>query len=974
MIRLVNILLFILLSFNTNGQEIKSKEQILLDSIGQIHYDKASLVFSRDIDSGFIFIDSALFYFQKSQSWDKIVEGLVGKSSLYNYSGDFFRFDSTLRLAHQFASRHLKEDTPSFAGVNNSLGKNQMDIGNYNLAIEYLQKVLIADQKSGHKLNIASVQNNLGNAYFRKGDYLEALNFYEAAWRNRYEVTKNDWRVAKTIRSIAATYQQMNNLSAARKNYETAKDMLMNLLNTRGLKSADFVLRELATTHLCLGELALENRDWENARFNVIEAEKYSKDLYIADKGRGIDILGEINIQQGNLKKALDYCFQSLELANKEFSTFEKHPIKAQKTYKIASLYAKLENWEKALEYYLLTLALVTHDFDVKALDQNPLPYQVYSNLIALNAMKGKADCFIQLYKKSNDLSDLEIAYQTYQASLQLIPTLRKSFKQEGSKELLSQRVSPLFEAAIELAVTLFETTNHSKYLHDAFQFVEGSKAIILLESMNESNAIRQSGIPEELIKKELELSLQISYFEKLKNEEKQKVQPKQEFIKKIDQKLFDLNIEHQALNESFESNYPIYKKIKNKTKLVQVTDLQKFLEKSPQVIVEYFVGEKRVYIFSISAEDFTISHFEKDQLFQKSMVDLQKIINTPPSNQHELKAYQEFVQNGQYLFHKLLNPSILEGKKSIIIVPDDILGLLPFEILMTKPPRDSLPSYHLTNLSYLFEEIEISYSYSATLLSQQSENNISKSEFSFIGFAPTFKNIQKNEVERTCSENELFNLKNSAAEVTQIQKIWGGEVFLDEAADVATFKELAPKSDIIHLATHACIDQNDHQFNKIFFTDDYLSNNDLYNFFSESRLTVLSACNTGAGQLVKGEGVMSLSRGFIHAGSPSVLMSLWSVDDGSTAKIMESFYQNMKEGEAKDKSLKWAKKEYVENAKKAFQHPYYWAAFVQYGDARPLCENQVSVLNILSMIGVFSCLILLRYVFRKNTSNSKKR
>lgn len=967
MIRLVNILLFILLSFNINGQEINSKEKALLDSLGRLYYARAGLVYGQDIDSGFIYIDSALFYFDKSQSWDLIVDGLVAKSSLYNYSGDYFHFDSTISLAYQYANQHLEEDTSSFVSVINSLGKNHLDMGNYDLAIKYFQKVLLADQKSGHKLNLASVQNNLGDTYLRKGDYLEALNFYEAAWRNRFEVHQNDWRVAKTKRSIAATYQQMNDLSAAHENYEAAKDMLMNLLNTKKLKSADFVLKELTITHLCLGELALEKRDWENARLHVMEAEKYGKDIYISDQGRGIDILGEINLQQGNLKKALDYCFQSLQLADKEFSTFEKHPIKAQKIYKIASLYAQAKNWDKALEYYLSAIELVTHDFNVELVQENPLPYQVYSSLVALNAMKGKADCFVQFYEKSNDLSDLKIAYKTYQASLQLIPTLRKSFRQEGSKELLSQRVLPLFENAIELAVLLFEKTKHSKYLHDAFKFVEGSKAIILLESMNENNAKRKSGIPDELIEEELKLSLAISYFEKLKNEEKQKVQSNPKFIENFNQKLFDLNIEYRSLIESFENNYPLYKKIKDKTKLVQVTELQGFLANSTKVIVEYFVGDKQIYIFSISANDFEVSHFEKDQLFENSIIELQNIIKQPPSNQDESDAYQKFVKNGHYLYQKLFNSSILRDKESLIIIPDDILGLLPFEILQTKLPSDSIPSYHLNNLSYLFEEFDISYNYSSTLLSQQAALNRSKSKFSFVGFAPTFREIRVNEVNRNCSGDNLYNLKNSEAEITKIQGIWGGKIFLNEDANTTSFKAYAPQSDIIHLATHACIDQNNHQFNKIFFTDDYLSNNDLYNFFSESRLAVLSACYTGSGRIVKGEGVMSLSRGFIHAGCPSVLMSLWSVDDGSTAKIMESFYQNLKQGQTKNNSLRLAKEEYLKDAKKAFQHPFYWAAFVQFGDARPLCENQPFEFNGLMMLGIFLFFALLIYIFKKN-------
>ena len=115
----------------------------------------------------------------------------------------------------------------------------------------------------------------------------------------------------------------------------------------------------------------------------------------------------------------------------------------------------------------------------------------------------------------------------------------------------------------------------------------------------------------------------------------------------------------------------------------------------------------------------------------------------------------------------------------------------------------------------------------------------------------------------------------------------------------------------------------------------------------------VYSACNTDSGKLVKGEGIMSLSRGFIHAGCPSVVMSLWSVNDGSTSDIMKRFYQNLSKGKSKDSALKQAKLDYLNSSKKAFQHPFYWAAFVQFGDTSELRGNAFFSLKKLAIGGV---------------------
>lgn len=960
MVRLVNVLLLILLCFNVNGQQINSIEKNRLDTLGIFYSDKTESVYSRNMDSAFICIDSALYFFQKSQNWDQIVVSLTMKSSLYNTKGDYLHFDSTLLLAHQYAIKYLEEDSSSYIGVINSLARNQFGIGNYDLAIEHFQKVLIADTKTGIKLHIASVQNNLGDSYFKKGDYDEALNHYQEGKQNRFDVLGNDWRVAKSNIHIGNTYRKKNNKQAALKNYKSAIDILQKIRLNSKTNNLTNVLKQLTVAHLNLGELALENKDWKEAETKVAQAEKYNNGVYVFDKGRGIDILGEINMQQGNYKKALAYCFESLELANKEFKAFEKHPVKAEKTLKIANAYATVGDWTKALFYYLRALDLVTHDFPSADVKQNPLPKNVYSNLIALDALKGKANCFFQFYRKNNNLDDLKTAYQTYQASLDLIPSLRKSYRQEGSKELLSPKVLPLFENAIDIALILFNETNDKKYLHEAFQFVEGNKAVLLLESMNENAAIKNSGIPDSLIKKEFELSLEIIHFEKLKNEEEQKIESDEKYLDNFNKKIFQLNREYQTLIESLEKEFPKYREFKHKTELVSVEELQKKLPNSTTALIEYFVGHQQVYIFTITSNDFSVNQFEKDDSFDKSIFDLREMISHSPTNQDEIKSYQNYISNGHYLFEKLISTSITEDINSLVIIPDDILGLLPFEILLLAPPTESSQSYHLEDLDYLFEQVDISYSYSSTLLANQAVENKSKSNFDFVGFAPSFKKLEGSNLSRTCEMGELINLKNSKEEITRIKAIWGGKIFVDKEASTSSFEKFAAQSDIIHLATHACIDQNNHQFNKIFFTDDYLSNKDLYNFFSQSRLAVLSACNTGTGQLVKGEGVMSLSRGFIHAGCPSVVMSLWSVDDGSTSKIMENFYQNLRDGNTKDQALRQAKLTYLSSSKKSFQHPYYWAAFVQFGDARPLCESNF----FLSKNFIFGGILLLISLF----------
>jgi CHAT domain-containing protein len=147
----------------------------------------------------------------------------------------------------------------------------------------------------------------------------------------------------------------------------------------------------------------------------------------------------------------------------------------------------------------------------------------------------------------------------------------------------------------------------------------------------------------------------------------------------------------------------------------------------------------------------------------------------------------------------------------------------------------------------------------------------------------------------------------------------------------------------------HAFINDSLPAFSRLAFaqnheTDDnndgWLNTADIYNLSLNARLTVLSACNTGSGNLKKGEGVMSLARGFLYAGCPSIIMTLWEVEDNAGTEIMQSFYQSLKKGRKTDEALRTAKLKYLENANPRTAHPHYWLGYVSIGSPEPLFRS----------------------------------
>ena len=187
---------------------------------------------------------------------------------------------------------------------------------------------------------------------------------------------------------------------------------------------------------------------------------------------------------------------------------------------------------------------------------------------------------------------------------------------------------------------------------------------------------------------------------------------------------------------------------------------------------------------------------------------------------------------------------------------------------------------------------------------------------------------------------SSLIKLPWTEKEVTDISNIFSGRFYLRDKATETTFKEIAPDANIIHLATHAIIDDEQPLYSKFVFTkeegsndDGFLNTYELYNMQLNANLAVLSACNTGSGKLSRGEGIMSLARGFMYSGCPSVITSLWSVDDKSTAVIMKHFYEGLAKGLSKDEALRASKLSYLKNADEIKSNPFYWAGFILIGN-----------------------------------------
>ncbi len=287
----------------------------------------------------------------------------------------------------------------------------------------------------------------------------------------------------------------------------------------------------------------------------------------------------------------------------------------------------------------------------------------------------------------------------------------------------------------------------------------------------------------------------------------------------------------------------------------------------------------------------------------------------------------------------------MLTEVKQITFIPDGVLHYIPFEILITsiEGPADK---------KYLIQDFTINYLHS-TGFTELYQNTESQS-LTYMGFSPGYK--QESEAllaSRSARDNQiagmLQKLPMAEEEVKNSASLWNGDYYSNENATEENFKRFAGDAGIIHIASHAIIDDEEPMNSKLVFSpgadtleDGLLHTYELYNMKLNAQLAFLSACNTGFGQIKSGQGVVSLAKGFFYAGVPNVMMSLWSVPDKSTSEIMIYFNKELKKGVGKADALRNAKLKFLETADENTSDPYYWAAFTMIGDNEPLKTNSV--------------------------------
>ena len=301
---------------------------------------------------------------------------------------------------------------------------------------------------------------------------------------------------------------------------------------------------------------------------------------------------------------------------------------------------------------------------------------------------------------------------------------------------------------------------------------------------------------------------------------------------------------------------------------------------------------------------------------------------------------------------YDLLIPEELRMIKDYFIIPDGELLHFNFEQLLD--PEDVF-LIHSKNIRYAYSAIIYQYQQELGRRGKQGGNILAITP----GFSTTMKDVYMDYYPETSVDSAwlyfiqqpfLIGLAQNLDQYHRTKNL----LHLEATED--SFKKHAKDFRVIHLGTYGIIDENSPLFSRLIFAKDsiedgYLHTYEIYGQQMEADLAVLMACETGAGAYTTGEGVVSLVHAFTHAGCPSVLMSLWKIDEKSSAEIIERFYGYLYKGKRKSMALKLAKLDYLKNAPRELQDPYYWAGLTIMGSDVPIYHSSSRVWWLIGML-----------------------
>ncbi len=825
----------------------------------------------------------------------------------------------------------------NIARVYQVLGENQQALDAYNQALLLQQQVGDTDGAAGTFRYIASVYSSLGN-------YQKSLDSYNQAL-SLYRTMKNRHREAQTLDSIAGIYR-------LQEDYDKALDFSnqgLSLYRTMGDRLGQTsTLTTIARIYQSKGDqqqvlntatqLVTQGRDWGDS----------------LSEASGLRFMGEVYRNLGDYQKALDSLNQALSLSRRAIGWSKSE---AKILGNIGTVYEASEQPQKAVDVYKRALSLY------RTMGDRAQEAETLYSLAGVERKRG----------------NLDEAKKQAEALIDIVESLRGKILSQELRTSYFASVQKYYRFYIDLLMQLHKINPSKGYDALALYASERARARGLLELLTEAHTDIRQGVDPKLLEQERTTQQQLNAAEQRRSQLLSSQYTNKQ-LDEIKQQVEALRTQLEQVQAQIRKTSPRYASLKYPQPLT-LKQIQSTVLDDDTLLLEYSLGEERSYLWAVTKTGITSYELPKRadiEAAAQSFYEQTGKQKLPERRGVGVVPRTDTVEVTTQLSQMLLSPiaSVL-GQKRLLIVSDSALQYLPFAAL---PAPDSIGNGNNPVPLIVKHEIVNLPSASTLAVIRQETNGRKPAPKAVAVLAdPVFSadderlksvmgqasrlpgggdgqdahstkqdsDLAELALTRAAREiNVTFNrLPHTRTEANNILKLASAAEEMP-AFDFAASRATATNPQlsqyrIVHFATHGILDSQNPELSGVVLSlvnekgksqNGFLRLNEIFNLNLPAELVVLSACETGLGQEVKGEGLVGLTRGFMYAGAPRVLVSLWSVDDEGTSELMSRFYKKMLQEKLQPAAaLRAAQIEMLQNPQ--WKEPYYWAPFTLQGE-----------------------------------------
>jgi len=848
--------------------------------------------------------------------------------------------------------------------VLNNLGLVHWNLGKYKEAAEYYQKTLensAGTDAASEKLTVL-VLNNIGLLATETGAFPTALEYFEKA--------ENEIAGFTSIDRWYCDHLSMIELNKALvfikiKKYSEAIALLHKSLQTK----IRFNLPYQGSVYLNL------------ARSYKLLHKQDSSDLYFLKSiAQWTKEYGEEHFELANV-----YLEYGAFLAEQENRTgaelyFQKaidnyltnygpiHPYTASCFTIISETKHSQQDYKEALKFAQKALIAICPGFKSEEISTNPVGMESILDLRLLKIYSSKIRSLTAIAEDTTSIiacehtDYLKLALATSEESVKVLNRIQNSYLSQESRLFLTKNQKNIFIQGIEIALRLYTLTGKARYNEKAYNFAALGKTLEFNFEKRQKEQLYLNSLQDSTAKKLISIRKDIEGYSHMIQHEQTQTKPDTSRINQWKQDRFALRRDYESLHETIFGAGTELKDRDDPFSSDMLRALQKNIKKN-QCLLEYSIseinedGNGKLFAFVMDRKNLFVHRENTDSSFYRNIETVHNNLNGFNPYDASASDWRKLQTALTCLSDILINPiaNKLPGKK-ITIIPDDELASVPFDALII----NSSTKRQNAGINYFIRNYELSLVTNSFMLDNSPAHSVRH---------PHIKIISQDYARPV--EGGLDYLSLVAEETKAILNIIEGTSIPASLPKKDILNEIK-EADLIHFALHL-FPSNQHQSSSymVLHQDaDSAFGNLLFDYEIDplelsTPLVVMNACESGSGQFHRGEGMLSLSRSFLLAGTKSVISTLWPVDDKAGSTIMINFYSKLSKGNSKSKALRKAKLTYLNEAKPTFAHPYYWAGYQLIGNSSAIYISRKLVLLVAAGMPLLICFMLWR---RKRT------